>query len=140
MAGTTLVKKLRLQPGQHVLILNSPPGFMDQLGDLPQGVEVAHEPVGTFDFVHLFVKDVAELENLGPAAIEAVKYDGILWISYPKRSSRVETDITRDMGWDVMAQAGLRPVTQVSIDDIWSALRFRPGEQVGRYVKLILTQ
>ena len=98
---------------------------------MPQGVELADEPEGTFDFVHLFVKNVAELESLGPTAINAVKHDGLLWISYPKRSSKVKTDITRDVGWDILAQAGLRAVTQVSIDDVWSALRFRPIERVG---------
>lgn len=128
---TLLVKKLRLQSAQRVLILNTPPGYMDELGDLPPGVEVVYQPEGTFDFVHLFVKNVAELERLGPEAIQAVEYDGLLWISYPKRSSKVETDITRDVGWDVMARAGLRPVTQISINDVWSALRFRPAERVG---------
>ena len=56
----------------------------------------------------------------------------LLWLSYPKRSSKVETDLSRDVGWEVVADAGLRPVTQVSIDETWSALRFRPVERVGR--------
>ena len=132
MARTSLVKKLRIQAGQRILIMNAPSGYMDELGDLPEDFDVAQEPSGTFDFVHLFVKNVAELERLGPVAIEAVKYDGLLWMSYPKRSSKVRTDITRDVGWDVLTQAGLRPVTQVSINDVWSALRFRPVEEVGR--------
>ena len=132
MAQSSLIKKLRIQPGQRVTIINPPPGYLDQLGDLPKGVELAAEPAGTFDFVHLFVKNVAELERLGPSAVRAVKHDGLLWISYPKRSSKVETDISRDVGWDVIKEAGLRPVTQVSIDAVWSALRFRPAERVGK--------
>jgi hypothetical protein len=72
------------------------------------------------------------VERLGPTALDAVRYDGLLWMSYPKRSSKVETDITRDRGWHMLAQAGLRPVTQVSIDATWSGLRFRPIEQVGK--------
>ena len=131
MSKTPLANKLRIQPGQRILILNPPPGYLDGL-DLPEGVELAERPEGTLDFVHLFVKNTAELENLGPTAIKAVKYDGLLWISYPKQSSKVETDLTRDVGWEIMAEAGLRPVTQVSIDDVWSALRFRPVEQVGK--------
>jgi hypothetical protein len=82
--------------------------------------------------LHLFVKDVAELESLGLTAIKAVKHDGLLWISYPKQSSEVETDLTRDVGWGLLAKAGLRAVTQVSINDVWSALRFRPSERVGK--------
>ena len=132
MAKSPLVKKLRIQPGQRALILNAPPGYVDQLGELPEGVELSDEPEGTFDFVHLFVKDIAELERLGPVALQAVRHDGLLWISYPKRSSKVETDISRDVGWGIVTQAGLRPVTQVSIDAVWSALRFRPTERVGR--------
>ena len=89
-------------------------------------------PEGKYDFVHLFVTDGAELERLGPVALQSVTYDGLLWISYPKRSSKVETDLSRDVGWEVVANAGLRPVTQVSIDATWSALRFRPFEQVGK--------
>jgi hypothetical protein len=96
MAKTSLAKKLRIGPGQRILIMNAPPGYMDELGDLPEDVRVMNEPEGTFNCVHLFVKNAAELESLGPAAIDAVEYDGLLWVSYPKRSSEVETDITRD--------------------------------------------
>ena len=132
MAQSSLIKKLRIKPGQRIIVINPPPGYLDQLGDLPEGVGLANQPEDTFDFVHLFVKNVAELERLGPSALRAVKHDGLLWISYPKRSSKVETDISRDVGWDVIKEAGLRPVTQVSIDAVWSALRFRPVERVGK--------
>ena len=81
--------------------------------------------------MQLFVKSIAELEEQGPLAIQAVKYDGLLWICYPKQTSGIKTDINRDTGWGVIQSAGLRPVTQVAIDEIWSALRFRPAERVG---------
>lgn len=132
MGTGTLAGKLRMQPGQRVLIINAPPGYLEQLGTLPKGVDVLDAPDGKIDFVHLFVRDIADLEQLGPVALNAVTYDGLLWISYPKRSSKVNTDISRDTGWDVIAQAGLRPVMQVSVDETWSALRFRPAEQVGK--------
>lgn len=126
-----LSNKLRIQPGQRLLFLNAPPGYVELLGPMPADVEVCDSPQqGTFDFVHLFVKTVDELARLGPVAIQAAKYDGLLWISYPKRSSGVDTDLTRDRGWETLSQAGLRPVTQVSIDEVWSALRFRPIESV----------
>lgn len=76
--ASSLVKKLRIQPRQRVLILNAPPGYIESLGELPEGVEVAEELEGKFDFVHLFVKDSAEYANLGPPAIDAVKFDGLL--------------------------------------------------------------
>lgn len=97
MAKPSFVKKLRIQAGQRVLILNPPAGYLESLVDLPEGVEVSTSHEGEFDFVHLFVKDSTELDDLGPVAQDAVVYDGLLWISYPKRSSKVETDLSRDV-------------------------------------------
>ena len=125
-----LVRKLRIQPGQRVLILNAPPGYVSSLGELPEGVVVSDRPEGKFDFVHLFVKDSADYEALSSSAVRAVTYDGLLWISYPKRSAKVQTDLTRDMLWELTSDTGLRPVSQVSVDDVWSAIRLRPHERV----------
>lgn len=130
--STPLIKKLRIQPGQRVLILNPPEGYVASLGDLPEGVELSELAEDKFDFVHLFVKDSTELDALRPAALEALTYDGLLWISYPKKSAKVPTDLSRDVLWELMGDTGLRPVTQISIDAIWSALRFRPAEVVGK--------
>ena len=105
---------------------------MEALGDLPVDVTLFTEPEGAVDWAHLFCRDRADLARLGPAVLDACMDEGVLWVSYPKRSSKVETDLTRDVGWDLLAEAGLRPVTQVSVDEVWSALRFRPIEQVKR--------
>jgi len=75
----------------------------------------------------LFVHDSAGLQNQGPAFVEAVVPDGLIWIAYPKKSSPLHTDLHRDEGWQVIYHMGLRPVSQVAVDDDWSAVRFRPG-------------
>ena len=130
MAKATLVKKLRMQPGQRVLILNAPPDYRETLGGLPEGIELAETAEGKFEFVQLFVRDSAQLDELLPTAVGAAEYDGLLWISYPKRSSKVESDLTRDVLWKLVEMMGQRPVSQVSVDDIWSAMRLRPPEKV----------
>jgi hypothetical protein len=132
MAKSQLVKKLRIQPGHRVLILKAPPGYVEEMGDLPEGVQVAEQPEGTFDFVQLFVKSLAELRSESPTAFEAVKYDGLLWISYPKKSSKLKSDLTRDVIWAEVVKTGRRPVAQVSVNDVWSAIRLRPAEKVGK--------
>lgn len=126
MADAGLIKKLGIKAGQRVVVINAPEGYLARLEPLPEGVERAETPEGTFDVVHLFARDRAGLAAHGPVALGAVKPDGLLWISYPKQSSRIATDINRDAGWDVLNAAGYRPVTQIAIDDVWSALRFRP--------------
>lgn len=85
-----------------MLILNSPVGYLEALGELPEGVEVSEQPLGKYDFVHFFVNDSGEFENLAQSAIDAVEYDGLLWISYPKKSSKVPTDLSRDVMWKLM--------------------------------------
>jgi hypothetical protein len=127
-----LAKKLRLQTAQRALILNAPEGYLGLLGDLPAKLELEFEPAGQFDFAHLFVKDKAELQQLIDQLLQAIEYDGLLWISYPKGSSGVKTDLNRDILWEILLEKGIRPVMQVSIDSVWSAIRFRPAEAVGK--------
>jgi len=130
MTDSSLQRRLQLKPGQKALILNAPEGYVESLGSLPEGVALVDGPPGTLDFVHLFVRDSAELAIFAPVALAAIKRDGVLWITYPKQSAKVKTDITRDRGWEPVIAAGLRPVTQIAVDETWSALRWRPTELV----------
>jgi predicted transport protein len=127
MADNPLVKKLGIKPGQRALVLNAPPGYTTQLDPLPEGVTLAHTPDGSYDFVQLFVKNQAELAEHIPTAIQLLKPGGLFWIAYPKLSSKIATDLTRDVGWDAVYNAGLEGVSLVSIDAVWTAMRFKPG-------------
>lgn len=128
---SALAKKLRFQEVKIALILNAPEGFQEALGEVPATIQTVPEPGVRFDYAHTFVRDRAELDRTIDEALESVKYDGIFWISYPKGSSGVKTDINRDSLWEAMKEKGIRPVMQVSVDSTWSALRFRPAEAVG---------
>jgi hypothetical protein len=117
---------------QRVLILNAPPGYLDELGSLPDGVELSEEREGAFDFVQVFANDLAEMEKVAPVGASAVEHDGLFWVSYPKKSSKVESDLSRDVVRKVVAETGQRPLTQVSVNNAWSALRLRPPEKAGK--------
>jgi hypothetical protein len=132
MAQSSLAKKLRMRPGQHALILNAPSGYIESLQDLPDGFEVSVRPSGKHGFVQLFVRNSTVYHDLIGSALDALEYDAVFWICYPKKSSKVESDLSRDVLWELTGDTGLRPVTQVSIDAVWSALRYRPSEQVGK--------
>ena len=120
----SLAGKLQIKPGSKVLILGAPDGYLASLEPLPAGAEVAEEPGDFFDVVQVFVRDRADLDEVAETALEALKPGGILWMSYPKRSSRVPTDLSRDVGWDPLYEAGRGPVAAISIDEVWSGLRF----------------
>ncbi len=82
--------------------------------------------IGSYEAVLLFVQQASELAQLAPQAVALLQPEGILWVAYPKKSSGIKTDLTRDNGWQVMAQMQYEAVRQVAVDEVWSALRFRP--------------
>ncbi len=132
MTTSALTKKLQIKPNARVLVLGAPDGFVASLDPLPEGVTLATAARGQFDVVHLFVKAARDLEKNAPKAIGAVREGGVLWIAYPKKSSRIDTDLNRDAGWKTVEEAGWGGVAQVSIDETWSALRFKPEATVAR--------
>src|SRR5262245_56130023 len=125
MADKSPLQKMGVKPGQSVLVLNAPDGNTDRLGE--PGVTATKTKAGaTFDVVSVFATNQAELEKHLKTAIESLAAGGKLWLAYPKISSKVKTDITRDKGWDAVIKAGFVGVSLVSVDETWSAMRFRP--------------
>jgi hypothetical protein len=130
---SALSKKLRLNPNHRVAIVNSPPGYLALIAPAPADLHLALKPDDTFDAVQLFVDSVEELRALGPAAIKAVKPDGLLWIAYPKgRRSVGATDLPPTPSWtkrdvlgEITGETGYKPVAFVKIDETWTALRFK---------------
>ena len=134
MVDSSLIKKLGIKAKQRLLILNAPEGYSEQIEHmLPADIELvsAQASDGKFDVVLQFVHNKAEVEKDTTLAIEMVKPGGRLWVLYPKQSSKIPTDINRDILWKIFPNDEWRPVTQISIDEIWSALRFRPKTEVG---------
>jgi hypothetical protein len=135
MADSGLIKKLKFKLGQKAAVFNPPAGYLNGLGPLPAGAQPVTRPNEPLDFVHLFVKDKDELDQLTPQAIRLLKDDAIFWISYPKGSAKVKTDLNRDILWKLMERHGYEGVAMISIDETWSAMRFRPKDKVGKIRK-----
>ena len=132
MTTNPLVKKLQMKPGQRAVIINPPDGYLERLDPLPEGVELVETSEGQCDFVQIFVKNMEDLQKFLPVAAQAVKHDALLWIAYPKGGAKAGTDLNRDILWDAVSQHNLSGVTLVSLDETWSAMRFRPPERVGQ--------
>lgn len=124
MNAKPVAAKLGIKPAQSVLVINPPGDYEALVGGLPPGTTVVrHRPA---DVVHVFASTFVELAEHGAEATAAVKPGGLVWISYPKNgASELKRDMLRD------AINGWQPVSQVAIDDTWSALRFRPDAEVG---------
>ncbi|HIH44036.1 MAG TPA: hypothetical protein HA257_02825 [Candidatus Methanoperedenaceae archaeon] len=120
-----ILRKLKHKEGYASLIMNAPAEY----SGLPGVIGASNEPAtGKYEFALVFVSSRAEADTLGPKAAGALKYDGVLWMAYPR--GKAKADISRDRGWEALAGRGLRPMSLVALDDTWSALRFRPLEAV----------
>ena len=127
-AMTSVAEKLRIRPGALVRVIDPPPGVADALGHLPPGARPTEDPAPA-DAVLLFVRDDAALRARLPQAVAPGGEDRLLWVAYPKGGSGVATDLNRDRVAAAVVEAGVTAVTQVAIDETWSALRLRPSER-----------
>ncbi|GAE28388.1 hypothetical protein JCM9140_4610 [Halalkalibacter wakoensis JCM 9140] len=127
-----VIKKLQWkEPMQHVLVLHAPNEYEEVLGQFEAEVdrEIKRE---TYSFVHVFGASNQEIKELAVKAVDVIEEDGMLWLSYPKKSSKTYkgSDCSRDTVGAMLADEGYEPVRQVAIDEDWSALRFRPVEKI----------
>jgi hypothetical protein len=123
MSDKPVLQKLLLKPGMRAAVLNAPPRYEAVLQQqLPPDVSVSRELDGsTFDFIHTFATQRDELLRDGPRWRQALKPNGLLWVSYPKGGSRaIQTDLNRDVVRLAVQQVGLDPVAQIALDDTWS--------------------
>jgi len=129
MANTT-AQKLKIQPGFTLLTLNAPASFKAGLNPLPASVKFTTNGK-EYDQVHWFVLNKAQLEKEVGRVMKLLKENIIVWVYYPKGSSKLQTDLTRDKGWECLTRAGdqLTWISLISFDDTWSVFGFRPKNE-----------
>jgi hypothetical protein len=122
-SGTPLVKKLGIKPGFRIAILNAPADYDTTLGELPPDVTRYDELQETLDLIQFFTKERLEYESHYEALKNALKKDGGLWISWPKKASKVPTDLTEDHIRNFALANGLVDVKVAAVDNVWSGLK-----------------
>lgn len=125
-----VIKKLNFKNQDKVLVLNPPGEFQHVLNELISLSSVDQEiQEAEYEFILIYVKKVQEIEEFSKQITQIMTQDVILWIAYPKKSSKkYSSDIHRDNGWQSIGDKGFEGVRQVAIDDDWSALRFRQAK------------
>ncbi len=131
-SADALAKKLRLTPETRLLALNAPDSYRSLLGQRVGAVATQAQAGARYDAAHVFVREKAQAQVTLPTAIDALRPDGVLWVMWPKQSSGVKTDLNRDSLAALAMTFGWGPVSNVSIDETWSALRLRPETSVKR--------
>ena len=126
MAGyskTPLAQKLGIKPGAKVAALNPPAGYRKLLAPLPAGVSFTDTAAAGTGFVHLFVTERRVLETELKRLRKLLDDAGVLWVSWPKKSSGVGSDITEDVVRDICLPLGLVDIKVCAVDETWSGLK-----------------
>ena len=122
-SGTPLVRKLGLRPGLRVCLLQEPAGFRDLLSDVEQ-LDITTTLAGSFDYLQFFTDSRGELEARFATLAGHVAPGGMLWISWPKRSSPLAGDLTEDGVREIGLRTEFVDVKVCAVDRDWSALKF----------------
>jgi hypothetical protein len=126
MAESSLAKKMKLKPGASAAVINTPENYLQEL---KHDHKISESLNGKFDWIQIFVKNKAELDALAPKAAKALKPEAILWIAFPKGTSKIQADLTRDQGWEGIQTLNLKWVNLVSVNETWSAFALRPYKE-----------
>lgn len=126
MNATDIFKKLKFDDSKKSLIINTPAEYEQLLAGVDYDKEYNPSHTATYDFVQIFAISQSELENTVAQVFQGGKFDCLFWICYPKGGGKIKSDIKRETVWDAFKIANLRPVSQIAIDETWSALRGRP--------------
>ncbi len=125
-----ILKKLRIDGNKKILIINAPNDYLDVLLGIEFDTESKGE--GIYDFVQVFGYQQDDLEKIAQSVEKSGKYDCLFWACYPKGTGKIKSDIKRETVWSAFELIGLQAVSQIAIDETWSALRGRPSEKVGK--------
>ena len=128
-----VIKKLQYKLQEDVLIVDAPAEFKEVLSDWKKTAKLYNAPSGnkTFSFALIFVKTAADVKKAAKNYIKLLEPDAVSWMAYPKKTSKkYNSEITRDSGWEALGELGYEGVSIVSIDDDWSAFRFRKADYI----------
>jgi len=118
------VQKLGIRPGFCVFVAGAPADYASMTGKLPAQVTLVPRLAGAIDMIHLFAANSADLEDKLKAYRAAIKPDGMIWVSWPKKSSGVQTDLSDVVVRDTALPLGLVDIKVCAIDETWSGLKF----------------
>jgi hypothetical protein len=122
-SGTPLVKKLGIKKGFRIKLIGAPDNYFELVTSLPEGVVFDNDTLNGLDFIHFFTKKADEYYKILPQIKRQIKPDGMIWASWPKKASKVVTDVTEEMIRNYAIETGLVDIKVCAIDEIWSGLK-----------------
>lgn len=121
---TPIAKKLGIKEGYKVSLVYAPKDYKTYISPLPTKVKISRSLLPESDIVHAFVHDLKSLHKIYPDLVSAIHKDAMIWISWPKGASKVDTNLNREVIREYVLDQGLVDVKVASYDDIYSCLKF----------------
>ncbi|MBV7336313.1 DUF3052 domain-containing protein [Chloroflexi bacterium TSY] len=122
-SGTPLFKKLGIKNGFKIYVKNAPQNYEALIAPIPDQVKILNRLSKDIDLIHFFTTSKNELCSNIDTMMSRIKLDGMIWVSWPKKSSKVPTDMTEDVIREVILPLGLVDTKVCAVDDIWSGLK-----------------
>lgn len=122
-SGTPLAKKLGIKEGFNIRIVNQPDHYFDLFEDFPENINIRNEKKTKKDFIHFFTTQAKELNKDLFSLKKEIVPNGMIWISWPKKSSGMITDITEDVIRQLALAKGLVDIKVCAVDEVWSGLK-----------------
>jgi hypothetical protein len=121
--NTPLSKKLGIAEGCRIHTINAPENYLTLIQPTPESVQFLKRLTSDLDIIHFFTKSRTELETQLPRLISRIKQNGMIWVSWPKKASRVKTDVTEDVIRELALPLGIVDVKVCSVNNVWSGLK-----------------
>ena len=122
-SNTPLAKKLGIREGAEIVLSSPPPDFLEIVAPLPRGVKIAPRLSSQTDLVHVFATRRGDLSKTLKSYRTRIRPDAVVWVSWPKESSRVATDITENVIREVALPLGFVDIKVCAVTDVWSGLK-----------------
>ena len=122
-SGTPLAKKLGIKSPLKLLTVNAPKDYVSWLGELPEGVRLVTKTKKPIEAAHVFTTESAFLNAVLSKLRNELKQDGFVWVSWPKKASKVKTDITEDVIREIALPLGFVDIKVCAVSDVWSGLK-----------------
>lgn len=123
-SGTPLVKKLGIKENATIKLVNEPAHYLKLIGKIPAGVRFIQNDRDPADFIHIFATQASALKKALPSLKKQLKKDGMMWVSWPKKSAKVSTDVDESVVHSLGLATGLVDVKVCAVDETWSGFKF----------------
>src|ERR1700733_14995001 len=122
-SGKTLEKKLGIKENFRIGLFHPPKNYFDFFFEWPLHVEISDNPGIKKNLIHFFPKEFSEYQTLLPLLKEEIEQNGMIWVSWPKKASKISSDVSEDLVRNYALETGLVDIKVCSVNDVWSALK-----------------